>query len=346
MAWIKRNLLFVVGLAVAIALIGGGVFYLLAQMDRSTTAISELEDKNKKLDELYQNDPFPEKKNIELAKAEQIKLQKFLNEASTRYQTNEPPKGLDSQAFQSLLLGTIAELTRMAEEAGTKLPATDYAFTFSPQKGNSQIPQGRLAEFAGQVADIRTISQVLFRAKVPALSSLKRAGASTNDYGNADIITGKKPLTDSLTGALLRPYEVQFQCFSSELGAVLAGFANATDTIVVRAVNIQKGTLATPEAASQPVAAPAIGSAGSFRGMDPTLARRYGLMGGRMPIPATAAPTVAAPTTPAKPGEPVVEEKPIQVTIALDVIKLGAAGAAPAGKSPAAPARKPAAEAN
>lgn len=345
MAWIKRNLLFVVGLVIAIALIGGGVFYLLGQMDRSTTATSELEEKNRKLDELYANDPFPEKKNIELAKAEQVKLQKFLQEASTRFQTNEPPKGLDSQAFQSLLLGTIAELTHLAEEAGTKLPATDYAFTFAPQKGNSQIPQGRLAEFAGQVADIRAISHILFRAKVHALSSLKRAGASTNDYGNADILTGKKPLTDSMTGALLRPYEVQFQSFSTELGAVLAGFANSTDTIVVRAVNIQKGTLASPESANQAVAAPVPGLAGGFGRMDPAMARRYGLMG-RMPVPPSAAPAAASPTTPGKPGDPVVEEKPIQVTIALDVIKLGGPNAAPATKAPAAAARKPAAEAN
>ena len=337
MAWIKRNLLFVVGLVVAVALVGGGVYYLLEQMDRSTAAMADLEGKNAKLDQLVANEPYPERKNIEKAQEEQKNLERFLSDALSRFQTNNVPKDLDSQRFQSLLLGTIAELDRAADLAGTKLPASDYAFTFSPQKANTQIPVGRLGEFAAQLADIRAISHVLFRAKVHALTSLKRTGTSTNDYGNADIITGKKPVTEPVTGAILRPYEVQFQSFSAELGAVLAGFANAPETIVVRAVNIQRGTLHTESAAAPVAAAPTVNPA--FRGMDPALAARYGL-GGRTPQVPNAPPVTTA--APVKAGEAVVDEKPIQVTLALDVIKLPAPGAAPAAektpKKAAAPA--------
>lgn len=330
MAWIKRNLLFVVGLVVAVALIGAGVFYLLQQMDRSTTATADLEGKNQKLDQLVQNEPYPEKKNIDLAKAEQLKLQKFLNEALSRFQTNLVAKDLDSQRYQSLLLGTIAELDRAAEQAGTKLPASDYAFTFGPQKANTQIPVSRLGELAAELADIRAISHVLFRAKVHSLSSLKRTGASTNDYGNPDIITGKKPVTEPITGAILRPYEVQFQCFSGEMGAVLAGFANTPETILVRAVNIQRGTLHTETAAAAPAALPPSMAQGGLRGMDPALAARYGL--GR---PQVAQPAAAAAAPAVKVGEVVVDEKPIQVSMLLDVIKLAAPGSVPAAEKPA-----------
>jgi hypothetical protein len=259
---------------------------------------------------------------------------KFQAEAMARFQTNDVPKDLDSQRYQGVLLGTLAELERAAAQSGTKLPAqtsstggtTEYAFTFGPQKGNTQIPVGRLGELTAQLADIQAIAQVIFRAKVHALTSLKRAGASTNDYGNADILTGKKPVTDPVTGAILRPYEVQFQSFSTELGDVVAGFANTPETIVVRAINIQRGTLNLETSSVTPVAPvqSPFGAPGMPGGMDPALARRYGIAGrGMMP----GAP-VAAPAPVVNSSGAVVEEKPIQVTISLDVIKLAAPGTA------------------
>ena len=347
--------MFVVGLAVAVAMIGAGVWFLLEQMNRDAEAAATLEAKNQTLDQLYGNDPFPEAKNIALAKSEQVKLQKFLVTATSRFQTNQVPKDLDSQRFQELLLGTLAELEGAADAAGTKLPSsggqptttTDYAFTFGPQKGNSQVPVGRLGEFAAQLADIRAICHVVFRAKVHAITSLKRAGVSTNDYGSADILTGKKPVTDSVTGAVLRPYEVQIQTFSGELGDVLAGFANTPETIVVRAVNIQRGNLnldnsQTPVAmpmATYPGMAP-----GGFSRLDPALAARYGLRPGGLgsPFQPVAPPT----TTVARPGDPVVEEKPIQATLLIDVIKLGTPGAtSPPGRRTPKPAPEAGAEA-
>ena len=42
MAWIKRNLLFVVGLAVAVALLGVGVFYLSGTMSDADAVNAEL----------------------------------------------------------------------------------------------------------------------------------------------------------------------------------------------------------------------------------------------------------------------------------------------------------------
>jgi len=329
MAWIKRNIPFVIGLVAALALVGAGVFYLLSQMERANTATADLESSNQKLDEMVNHDPFPEPKNIAAAKAEQVRLQQFQAQALAMFQTNQVPKDLDSERFQVLLLGTLTELERAAADSGTKLPATDYSFTFAPQKGNTQIPVGRLGELAAQIADVRAISKNLFKAKVHSLSYLKRAGTSTNDYGNADILTGKKTHTDPATGAVLRQYEVQFQSFSGEVGSVLSAFANAPETIVVRALNIQRGNLIT-EAAATATVAPVQMFAGGSR-MDPALAARYGL--GRPAAPQT----VAAPTTsPLRAGEPVVDEKPIQVTLALDIIKLAAPGSPAASPAPAA----------
>ena len=332
MAWIKRNIPFVIGLVVALAMVGVGIFYLLAQMERASTATADLESSNRKLDEMLAHDPFPEPKNIAAAKAEQVRLQQFQAQALGMFQTNYVPKDLDSERFQLLLLSTLAELERAAAESGTKLPAADYSFTFTPQKGNTQIPVGRLGELAAQINDIRALAKYLFSAKIHALSHLKRAGTSTNDYGNADILTEKKTLTDPATGAVLRQYEVQFQSFSGEVGAVLSAFANAPETIVVRALNIQRGNLTT-EAVTTAFVAPAATFPGGSR-MDPALAARYGLN-----RPAAPQPAAAATTPTARPGEPVVDEKPVQVTLALDIIKLAAPGSPAA--TPGAAARSP-----
>ena len=117
MAWIKRNLLFVVGLAVALVLLGVGVFYVLGTMQDAEAASVELSATNEKLDGLVKRPVYPNAKNIELVKAEQQRVDAFKARARARFGTIPKSESLNNASFKTLLEGTILNLSRNAERS-------------------------------------------------------------------------------------------------------------------------------------------------------------------------------------------------------------------------------------
>jgi hypothetical protein len=344
MAWIKRNLLFVVGLVVAFALLGGGVLYLVGNLQDADGVSAELTGKNEALDALVKRPTYPNSKNIELVKVEQQRVEGFKTSARARFGEIPKMESLNNAGFKSVLEGTILNLTRSADRAGVKLP-DKYDFTFSEQRRQLQLPEKALPSLALHLGDLANICQVLFDSKVHALSSLRRPQvALTDSNGGNDFVT-KKPATNTVVGASILPYEVSFECFSSELGAVLAGFLNAKEAYIIKTINVEHGS--TPDtqpgqgdpSGTPPPMDPRLMMMRRYGGMAPGLASRYGLAPGGggpggpqgMPAPMTPAPTTKA-------GQTALEEKPLRVSIALEVVKLAAAAPAPAA---AAPARTP-----
>lgn len=333
MAWIKRNLLFVVGLAVSVALLGAGVFYLFTTMDEADRVSAELDAKNQQLDGLVKREPYPNSENIEKVKEEQKRVEAFKKDARARFGQLVRPESLDNASFKSLLEATIAGLTRQSERMGVKLPEK-YDFTFAEQRKNLQLATNTLAPLATQLNDLDNICRVLFDAKIHSLVALKRSGVASGEaVGSADLLT-KKVGTNALAGASIHPYEISFQCFSTELGNVLAGFLNSPQAYVLKTINVERGSTSTT---TDPNAAVASGPVPGRPGMDMAMARRYGLMGGgnRYGTPQPQAP-VAAPA-PTRAGETVLEEKPLRVTIGLEVVKFAVASVASATEAPAKP---------
>lgn len=335
MEWVKKNLIFVVALAVAVVLMGGGVWYLLGTKADADGVDAELQAKNQELDGIIQRPVYPDASNIKLAKEEETRVSDFIKKARSRFGEVQKPEGLDTAGFKSHLEATISELLRDAERAGVKLPEqsgkTGYGFTFDDPRKQLQLPANALAPLTIQLDDLKSLCRVLFDAKIPSLVSIKRAQVLTNETGSNPNICGKKIETNSALGSVRYPYEVVFQGFSPELASVLNGFIRATNAFVVKSINVERGSLeAAP--AEQP-AAPMGGMRNPY-GMDPNLMRRYGMMPGGF---AQGAQAPAQPAT--RPGEVVVEEKPLKVTMGVEIIKLLPVEAAPkAAKVAPAPA--------
>ncbi len=318
MEWVKKNMVFVIALAVAVLLMGVGVWYLLGTKSDADGVDTELQAKNQELDGLIQRPVYPDAANIKLAKDEESRVSDFIRQARSHFTELQKPEGLDTAGFKSHLEATISELLRDAERAGVRLPEssskTGYGFTFDDPRKQLQLPSNALAPLAVQLGDLKALCQVLFDAKIPSLVSLKRAQVLTNETGSNPNICSKKIETNSALGSVKYPYEVVFQGFSPELASVLNGLKQSTNAFIVKSLNVERGSLesATP---SQP-AAP-MGGAGNPYGMDPNLMRRYGMMPGGF---SQAAQTQAQPAN--RPGEVLVEEKPIKVTMGIELIKL------------------------
>jgi pyruvate/2-oxoglutarate dehydrogenase complex dihydrolipoamide acyltransferase (E2) component len=239
-------------------------------------------------------------------------------------------------------------MQRDAGKSSVALPPRDskgstYSFSFAAQRESLAYAPGSLEPLSVQLGEVKSICAVLFQAKVNSLDSLRRERVSDDDLrGPQTDYLPEKSVTNEL--AVMSPYEVSFRCFSSELAAVLGGFAVSPCGLLVKTINGESAPAAAP--ASEPIytAAPAASAAPAPRPYVPPaapapraaeaapddFAARYGL-GGRGGAPAPAAPPARLYTRPGASASPAasrgglpsaLDEKQLKVTLMLYVVKL------------------------
>jgi hypothetical protein len=360
MDWIKRNLYFLIGSLVALALMGLAGWHLYSKWQLNNDNLGKLDEQYAKLKRLSEQNPHPGSSasgkidNIKNAKDQQQELRDYIKKARTFFQLcpaiPAPESGkLTSQEFSSALSRTIDQMQHEAAKASVGLPPNDsknnsYSFSFAAQKESLAYLPSSLMPLSQQLGEVRAICSVLFAAKINSLDNLRRERVSDDDLkGPQTDYLPDKSVTNEL--AVMTPYEVTFRCFSSELGAVLAGFASSPcGMIIVKTINVEPAPATeTPmEAAPAPMAVaqpfvppPPNRPAPPPRGAgDDAMLSRYGLRGlrGR---PRPAPPPQAQPTpqplqytpAPANRGglQVVLDEKQLKVALMLYVVKLAPA---------------------
>ncbi len=334
MAWIKRNLFFVIGCLVAVGLMGWAGWYLYSKMSLNSTMREQLTAQWAELDALNKLDPNPgdPKKvdNIKLAEEQQRELRDYISQAAKYFEKIPPipemPK-VTSEDFAKQLRITIDQLSREATNASVSLPPK-YNFTFEAQKSLMTFAAGSLEPLAAKLGDIKVICDILFRARINSLEGMRR-GRVSNDDSQANVsVTDyleRKPETNDL--AILTPYEVTFRSFSSELGAVLAGLANSPHCLIVRTINVEPAPAAAESTdVLQPMAYPMYQSTLPGGGKDAGAERRlfemrYGLR--RPAPPPVAAPPPTSATPAGRGGLPtVLNEGLLKVTLMIEIVKL------------------------
>ena len=339
MAWIKRNLYFVIGSAVAVALMGLAGWYLYVQWDRNDQILADLKKEYGELDNLNRQNPHPgdsKVDNIKAAREQRQQLLDYLKRSRSFFQRIPPipdvPKLTDHE-FSETLSRTIVQLQRGAAEANVGL-VSNYCFSFLAQNNQLNFAPGSLGPLSVQLGEVKAICDVLFQARINALDGVRREPISTNDIaGPLTDYLEQKSVTNDL--AVISPYEATFRCFSAELAAALGKFASSPYCMIVKTINVEPGAvevptglqpqvfIPTPTPVVQPVAPPPVP-----RAADPLLSR-YGPSAKRYaptpppPQPAYATQPASAPASAVPHGLPtVLEEKLLKVTLTLDVVKL------------------------
>ena len=348
MDWIKRNLYFLIGSLVALALMGLAGWYLYSKWQLNNEILGKLDEQYVELKRLNEQKPHPGSgkiDNIKIAKEQQQELRAYIQKSRTYFQPCPPipvPESskLTSQEFSSALSRTLDQMQREATRVSVGLPPKDsrgqtYSFSFAAQRESLAYAPGSLEPLSVQLGEIRAICTVLFQAKVNALDNLRRERVSEDDLkGPQTDYLPDKSVTNEL--AVLSPYEITFRCFSPELAAVLAGFASSPcGLMVVKAINVE---LAPAAAAEQP-ASPAFQATPAYSPPPPVTPRapvapaaadafaaRYGLAGRAAPRPPPP-PQTYVPSAPQatvnRGGLPLaLDEKQLKVTLMLNVVKL------------------------
>jgi hypothetical protein len=352
MDWIKRNLYFLIGSLVALALMGLAGWYLYSKWQLNNDILGKLDEQYTELKRLNGQNPHPgsdKVNNIEAAREQQKELRAYMQKANEYFQRCPPipvPESgkLTSQEYSSALSRTIDALQREAGKASVALPPKDssgqtYSFSFAAQRERLAYAPGSLEPLSVQLAEVKAICGVLCQAKINSLDNIRRERVSDDDLkGPQTDYLSEKSVTNEL--AVLTPYEVSFRCFSPELASVLAGFAGAPCGLLVKTINVESApatataveepgmpaVTAVPGYAPPPQAAPSadrpISTAERF-------AQRYG-MRGRGPVrpaqppPAAYVPPPVAPVPGAASRgglQIALDEKQLKVTLMLEAVK-------------------------
>jgi hypothetical protein len=350
MSWLKRNLFLLLGAVVALALLGVAGFYFFAKKQQADGVAGELEEQIKTLQALLLRDPFPNADNIEAVKREAKRVTELLGEYRKHFEPTAYYTNMDSGTFKELLETTLRSVQKGAEAAGVSLPTKSFSATFQSQRGTLVFTQSDLVPLAHQVADIGAICDLLFKARVHALLSLRRVPVSRSDQGSTEFLIGRRAETNVAIGAVITPYDVTFQGFSGELAAVLEAFHRSPHCFVVKNINVERmtpggaaegdsegsvayGVPGSPAAAGAPQSAAdamraryGTGPSGAGAAAD-LMRRRYGVNPRGVPSPTPAAPVTpfapAAPAAPVRKGpETVLDEKPLKFTLFIESVKL------------------------
>jgi hypothetical protein len=261
MAWIKRNLFFVIGGLLALGLLGAAGYYNYKGWSHNSTALNQLNDIYGTLRNLTSQKPSPGNdkiNNIEAAKAQERQMRDWIHRAADYFQPIAPIPNMDartvsSQEFAEALRRNIDQLQHEAETASVILPPK-YGFSFEAERQLVKFATGSLGALAVQLGEVKAISEVFFAAHVNSLDGIQRVRVSDDDVGGpqADYFDDHSA-TNNL--AVLAPYQITFRSFSPEIAQVLAGFASSPHGFIVKSISVQPaGTLAaaSPEAPAPP----------------------------------------------------------------------------------------------
>ncbi len=300
MAWIKRNLFFAIGSLVSLALLVVAGIYGFNSYRHNSAAFDRLNETYSTLRDLAGQKPSPgnnKVNNVDAAKEQEQQLRAWINQTGKYFQPVPPiPDSgqVTSEAFAAALRRAIDQLQHEADAANVTLPPK-YGFSFEAQRSLVKFAPASLELLAAQLGEIKTISEVLFAARVNSFDGVQRVRISDDDTAGpqADYIDDH-----SVTGelAVMTPYVVTFRCFSGELAAVLAGFASSPHGFIVKAINVQPAgavPMPGPEGNGNPGYAPP--------------------MPGAQPSPALAAGRGGLTT--------VLKEQLLRVTLEIEIVK-------------------------
>ena len=314
MAWIKRNLFFVVGGIITVVLLGGAGYYIYNGWSHNSTAYDKLNEVVEQLKSLKvpSNDKID---NTQIAKDQNRDLTAWNNSSVGYFRPVPaiPARNVTSATYATALSSTIGKLQEEAKSDGVILPP-QCTFSFSKQMIAMTFDPGSLTALAEQLGEVRTIAELLFAARINALDGIQRVRLPDDMNGTqapqSDYINDL-PVTNNL--AVVTPYVVTFRCFTPELARVISEFATATNTFIIESVDVQPAD-ATAAAAGEmpPGTQPGFqGDGGTVPGRNPY--QRYGVQ----------APAPASQPVTGKGGLPtVLKEQLLLVRLEVELVKL------------------------
>jgi hypothetical protein len=242
MLWLKRNLFFVMGLAVAVLLLGYAVFRLYSKTSEDTDITTQLNEQTSYLKEIYGLPVFPSPENIGAVEGDQRRLRGFI-ERSRAYFTNVAPASVHSaQSFKTELDKLVYRLNNSARTAGVIVPTNGFAYSFEALMSRIDFASSSIRPLAVQMSEVEVLMGILYNAKINRLEAVQRARMAVEDFApTAAVGSYTDPISPATNAvSVLMPYRLTFRCFSSELASVMEGFVKSPHGLIIKAMDIDQ----------------------------------------------------------------------------------------------------------
>lgn len=253
MSWAKRNIYFLISCIVAVVLLGAAGWYCWSSYGANNDNWGKLTAAYDQMKQFADKKPGPGNEtvpNIQTAKDQTQQAKQRVAELEKFF---TPVKGVpDTNKFNDRMLAfavreTVGQLRRAAQDKSVVLPAamggagSEFAFSFSVQMGKTIYDPNAAEMLSKQMGEVKLICETLFGARILNLDSIQRE--RTSDDASSQQAAAATDYVDSISltngNTVVTPYQVTFECFTPQLGAVLSSFANQSHTVVVKTLNIQ-----------------------------------------------------------------------------------------------------------
>jgi hypothetical protein len=266
MAWIKRNLIFFIGITLALGLLAAAGVYGFGSWQRNDAALNALHEAYATLQQLNIQNPSPgndKVNNIQTAREQERELRAWIQQARQYLQSIPPiPDSTNgvvtSEAFAAALRRTIDQLQHEADIASVTLPP-QYGFSFEAERSLVKFAPDSLGVLSRQLGKVKTISEILYAAKINSLDGFRRVHVSEDDvHGPQSDYLNESVVSNNL--AIFTPYEVTFRCFSQDLANMLSIFASSPHGFVVRDIRVQVVSATTAASSSSSAGGEMVGN--------------------------------------------------------------------------------------
>jgi hypothetical protein len=326
MVWIKRNLFFVLSVAVGVLLVLGAGYYLWTNYNENITAQNELETKHNEFAKYAEASPQPTKEMVTSVKDQQKEIETVLAEfkkhmgggsveagatTTNAVGTNAPGTNapgvivpvLKDEHLAAEVSRTLVYLQAAATNSGVNLPP-QYYFTFGNLINRLSFNSNSLAPFITQLHEVRNLCDVMFAAKVNTLDGLRRVPAGIEDVGGGEYLPCGSVTNES---GIHTPYEISFRAYTAELQDVVNGFLRSTNGFTIKYINIEPGAGGISYSSGSE-------GGGEVQNYSARRRRPRGGMEAGADAMAAVVPTNQGPVT-------IVSEKLVKVTMIIDVVK-------------------------
>ena len=220
MAWIKRNLIFVIAIALGLALTGYCGYLLYTSLSSNADVKSSYDEAVSQLNSLKQASPYPSQENIDVAKADKERVREFLADFRKSFAAFPPPP-VENSRVPDLPGRNARAVSRRSHQRGRGIAAGLWVYVFRAE-GQIQVPAANIQPWMQQLEEISTILDILYQAKINVLVGICRVPVAADDVGTGDCMLPTTPVTN--VWGVVTPYKITFRGFSPEIAAVLAGF--------------------------------------------------------------------------------------------------------------------------
>jgi hypothetical protein len=237
MAWIKRNLYFVISMVAGLILTGYCGYLFATDLKKNGAVNREYQADVARLKLLQSKPLFPSEANIARAKDDRSRLEAFRDEVRTNFANFPPPPKEDEKGFSTYLEDTIAGLKAKAADDAVVLP-DNFAFAFTDQRFKLKYPAECIQPWMQQLTEIKALCDILFSAKINSLTNFRRAAVSSNDvFSTAADFHAARILTTPM--ATITPYKIEFRGFTRELTGVLNALAKSSNCYIINNIIVK-----------------------------------------------------------------------------------------------------------